>query len=293
MCGVEAAIGRPLFIPKLGAAAGVPLLEALLRALRDVLSPDLRAAAPQPADFRTMVSAMPYPPLPPAVGVKGFLHRMGVLSPPNHRVLQQERKRERDVRTIEFQTCLETWQLHDPRRRFQEVRQALEQAGAQAKQLAERRERAVADAALRTERDRFLQTFRIRDADIRGIGDGRKAILAGYGIETAADVTKAALAGVPGFGSVLSGSLLGWRNDLATCHKPGHITPDAATIAAVDVKARPEIERLMQTLRSGKVALERMTNEENATTNAAKLRLVDAAKAVAQANANLLAPAIL
>ena len=48
-------------------------------------------------------------------------------------------------------------------------------------------------------------------ANIDGIKAGRKKTLQSFGIETAADVTPANLAPVPGFGKVFSGTLLAWR----------------------------------------------------------------------------------
>lgn len=57
----------------------------------------------------------------------------------------------------------------------------------------------------------FLDNILIEDEQIDGIGPARKATLAAYGIETAADVTDAALAAVPGFGPVFSRRLMTWR----------------------------------------------------------------------------------
>lgn len=49
---------------------------------------------------------------------------------------------------------------------------------------------------------------------IQGIGPGRVATLASYGIETAYDITRSALGNVPGFGHVLVGNLRAWRNSV-------------------------------------------------------------------------------
>jgi DNA-binding helix-hairpin-helix protein with protein kinase domain len=63
----------------------------------------------------------------------------------------------------------------------------------------------------RVQRERFLDLFEIAKAKIEGIGKGRTQILASFGIETAADVTRGKLASVPGFGPKRQSILLAWR----------------------------------------------------------------------------------
>lgn len=58
---------------------------------------------------------------------------------------------------------------------------------------------------------RYLEGFQIHRARIRGIGPAKEATLASYGIETAADITRAKVLGVPGFGPVTTQPLLDWR----------------------------------------------------------------------------------
>ena len=64
----------------------------------------------------------------------------------------------------------------------------------------------------RAQRLRYLDQFEIENAKIEGIGKGRKLTLASYGIETAADVTQAALTQVPGFGPKTQARMLTWRS---------------------------------------------------------------------------------
>ena len=61
---------------------------------------------------------------------------------------------------------------------------------------------------------RFLDQHRVVGAQISGIGPGREAILLSYGIETAADVSPAAVLKIPGFGPTLAGVLLTWRRQV-------------------------------------------------------------------------------
>lgn len=60
----------------------------------------------------------------------------------------------------------------------------------------------------------FLDQFDIQHGSIHGIGPAKQATLASYGIDTAADVVKARLLNVPGFGEVNSQGLLEWRAKL-------------------------------------------------------------------------------
>ena len=62
------------------------------------------------------------------------------------------------------------------------------------------------------QRYRFLDNHRIAGADIRNIGVSRTAMLASYGIETAADVVAHNILQIPGFGPAYTGSLVDWRN---------------------------------------------------------------------------------
>jgi DNA-binding helix-hairpin-helix protein with protein kinase domain len=61
---------------------------------------------------------------------------------------------------------------------------------------------------------RFLDRHRIENADLKGIGEGRKAVLESYGIETAADVIPANVMRVPGFGPALTEKLFDWRKEI-------------------------------------------------------------------------------
>jgi hypothetical protein len=65
----------------------------------------------------------------------------------------------------------------------------------------------------RIQLEKFLDRFEIEDANIEGIGKGRKQTLASYGIETAADLDSK-LHGVPGFGPKLTKALMSWRDGL-------------------------------------------------------------------------------
>ncbi len=57
----------------------------------------------------------------------------------------------------------------------------------------------------------FLDGFNIANADIKGIGPSKLAVLASYGVDTAADISLKKLLTIPGFGQETSKPLVNWR----------------------------------------------------------------------------------
>ncbi len=91
--------------------------------------------------------------------------------------------------------------LEDAVIRYRQVQEDLAHALNQLKSTREERQRAV-----------FLDRFLIRRASIPGIGAGKTATLASFGIETAADITASTVRAVPGFGEALTAKMLAWRH---------------------------------------------------------------------------------
>ena len=63
--------------------------------------------------------------------------------------------------------------------------------------------------------NRYLDRFLIANAKITKIGSARKAVLASFGIETAADVERSKISAIQGFGPTLVAALMAWRQNLA------------------------------------------------------------------------------
>lgn len=79
------------------------------------------------------------------------------------------------------------------------------------------------------QRTAYLDRFHLRHADIVGIGPAKKATLMSYGIETAADLVRAKIVSVPGFGDATAQRLLAWRSS----HELGfRYNPDASDAQA-------------------------------------------------------------
>jgi len=97
---------------------------------------------------------------------------------------------------------------------FDRQKQDAQKAKTELEDIPNERQRRL--AKLRTDqreyqRHRFLDRFRIDRAKIRGIGSGRAAILASFGIETAYDVEARRVMNISGFGPSLTAELIEWK----------------------------------------------------------------------------------
>lgn len=138
-------------------------------------------------------------------------------------------------------------------------------------------------------RDEFLDRFLIRGARMSGIGPARTAILASYGVETAADIRPDILRKVPDFGDVLTAKLLAWRK----IHEDRFIystVPDAADVQAENaVRANFAAKRIeLQTrIRAALSALQTGPQQVAARARTRDPALMDALGKRAQAAHNL------
>ena len=86
-------------------------------------------------------------------------------------------------------------------------------------------------------------------AHISGIGPERTAILQSYGIDTADDVTPAAVMAVPGFGTHLAINLVRWRLGIekrfAFDPKKGIDPADIALLEQAVLTAKAKLERTL------------------------------------------------
>ncbi len=131
--------------------------------------------------------------------------------------------------------------LEDLRTRTEEYRKLPE--------LRKQKVRELERALRATQLQHYLEQFDIASAKIPHIKDGRKVMLSSYGIDNAADVTRAALEMVPGFGGVLIMQLLTWRQSLEATFKFDRSRGiDPADLQRVDLeiaKRRAELEALL------------------------------------------------
>ncbi|HEY2667453.1 MAG TPA: hypothetical protein VGK51_11505 [Actinomycetota bacterium] len=103
---------------------------------------------------------------------------------------------------------------------------------------------------------RYLDRFRIAGANITGIGPGRASMLASYGIETAADVSRKSIAAIPGFNRMLTLELVRWRRDKEASFTFNPNQPvDRRDIQAMDVELAARRKELLAELREGPTSL--------------------------------------
>jgi DNA-binding helix-hairpin-helix protein with protein kinase domain len=127
-----------------------------------------------------------------------------------------------------------------------EIRELGELGGREAKQIA-----ALSQQQRNSQLHRHLDQFQIASAKIKGLGSAKTATLRSYGIETAADIAKARIEAISGFGPATSALLLTWRQ---TLEKNFRYDPnqqvDPAEIARVRTEIAEERSRVEAALRS-------------------------------------------
>ena len=107
------------------------------------------------------------------------------------------------------------WQNRCGVREFLDLNDQLQAAKAKYERLPDEEKSRIAEYKRKrreVQLHRYLDSFQIHRASIRGVGPAKEATLASYGIETAADISRARVLRVPGFGPKTSQPLLDWRN---------------------------------------------------------------------------------
>ena len=135
---------------------------------------------------------------------------------------------------------------------------------------------------------KFLDTFFIQGHSISKIGAGRKAMLASFGVETAADIEPGKILGISGFGAGLTSELLQWRKGLESKFRfdPSKGV-DPSDIAALDQKFRQERTQIEGSLLAIPEILNKVRGQILIRREAIRSQIEDVAKALAQARADL------
>lgn len=107
------------------------------------------------------------------------------------------------------------------------------------------------------QRERFLDQFQVRRASISGIGPAKTATLISFGIETAADVSWAAVRRVPGFGDKMTQKLVVWRqrHEAKFRYDPAPNAQDVTDERAIRFKYAIQKANLEGLIRSGLTTL--------------------------------------
>ncbi|MCB1099393.1 MAG: topoisomerase DNA-binding C4 zinc finger domain-containing protein [Verrucomicrobiae bacterium] len=100
---------------------------------------------------------------------------------------------------------------------------------------------------------RYLEKHRIRPGKISGIGRGKVASLASYGIDTAAEIQRNRILAIQGFGPATTQALLEWKADLTSRFRYNrNMTPqDHDDIQRTEQKFAAEAARLRRMLSGG------------------------------------------
>jgi DNA-binding helix-hairpin-helix protein with protein kinase domain len=134
----------------------------------------------------------------------------------------------------------------------------------------------------------YLDQFKIEQATIAGIGLSKKAMLASYAIETAADVEYSKIDAVPGFGPFLTSKIVAWRKKLERdfIFDP-KLGTDPVGMAVINREINATRARLQSSLMVGAGHLTTITEQVKHTRNMLWPEVMDAYRELVQAKTNL------
>ena len=135
---------------------------------------------------------------------------------------------------------------------------------------------------------KFLDGFFIDDHKIPKIGPGRKATLASFGIETAADIDPLKIQRIKGFGESYTGELVRWRKSLERefVFDPSQGI-DPVDIAALNQKFRQRKAQVENALLAGPEMLNQVRADVIRKRQSLQVEIEAAARALAQASSDL------
>lgn len=196
---------------------------------------------------------------------------------------------ERQLRELRIRaaTLESVWRQESGTNVFVDTLRELEKKRAEYLGLAALRQRRLTEfhANLRNAQlHRFLDRHRIEDVDIKGIGEGRKAVLESYGIETAADVIPANVMRVPGFGPALTDKLFDWRKEVerSFVFLPSKGV-DPADLAALERSLAATRSQLEKDLQNGPARLRQAAQRVAARRRSLEEQMTSLSKELAQA----------
>lgn len=209
---------------------------------------------------------------------------------PRNNEVADEAKRKLEVARAEWHDVAKRYENEGSDAPFKQKQRELEGIYLQLKDLPSERTRRMQqlEAGVRARQlQAFLDQHRLADAKVKGIGDGRLTTLISYGVETAADVEYYAVISIPGFGPLLTQSLVDWRTSVERRFRyDPNRGVDPRDRQTVEAELRMVRQRLENALQSGKSQLE-MANQMVVVRRATLKPLVDRALSeLAQAEAD-------
>lgn len=289
-CLLEAATGRPVFSASLSVRS-VPEMLAELEALaRQVAATALPPRAPPPPVVEIpVIVPTPYPTTPPAFGFWNRLNRMLGLAEQAVLAETQRRRRALAEAEAELAAALRAWRddttldrITMEKARLDSLLDAGRTIAADPGPFLQQALRDIEAESLR----RHLETFDIEGARIPRIGKARKTSLAERGLETAADLETEALRGIPGFGPVIIGALLAWRQGCAARHLPRIFDRRTGEQMARALMSK-ELQRLHAEMRTASARILALIAEVGQGRDTLRARIKAALRSQAQARADL------
>lgn len=176
-----------------------------------------------------------------------------------------EDKRKHEEARRSWDIALKEWTRRAGDASFRNEREALESVRRELANLPNERTKQMAILEQQREaaqREAYLDRFRIDRGKIPLVGDTRVAMLASFGVETAADIEVNKIRSIPGFGETITRNLLRWRSghELNFRFNPS-VSIDASQIAALERRLYDRKTALIVQLRDGPARLTRLRNE--------------------------------
>ncbi len=174
----------------------------------------------------------------------------------------QSKYAEADARWDE---ALEQWRQRLGIGSLQTLRGDLEKAVHEYRSLGSAKAQAI--ERLKTERRSrqlhdYLDQFLIQRASIAGIGPAKTVTLASFGIESAADITRPAILGVPGFGPATADKLLTWRSshERRFVYNPAPLPADIQAQTKAEAEFTAKAASLAKRISGGKLEITQLAN---------------------------------
>lgn len=297
ICAIESATNASFFAVggNLSGALYNPEREtqALWTAIMAIAEPSVPQAIHSLGIYSSGVIAVPYPPRPTRGWAGSLLQSIGLLGARD----DEERERRlarRDTACKAFEHLRVIYNSYDSTNAFNRQKAGLNRTRVELQDFFKQRSAAIQALQNRLGLHRFLESFGLSRAGLKGFGPTLLSTLIAHGVGSAADVSPANLSSIPGVGPKRKEVLYAWRKNLEQFHKPAEekTTLNVAQVQQIDMHHETQIEVRITTLRSGAALLRTLIDQEKAraTLTLDELRL--AARAAAQAEADLQAPAV-
>jgi DNA-binding helix-hairpin-helix protein with protein kinase domain len=216
-------------------------------------------------------------------------NRIFKAEPEEVKLARTELHHERDKAAAECAALQERWNRAGPDQ-FDAQHNRLKQRVIEYRGLSELRSARLNSLQITAREHRvrlYLQSHPIASSGITAIGPGRAATLRSYGYVTAADVSSD-IGRIPGFGTVITNSLLGWRRYL---EKQFNGMPNVgltqAAIAEVDKEIGVRRLEIISDLRQGEATLRQLRGQVLSERQVVQPLLNSAFRAVRQAEVDL------